>query len=84
MQTKCSEIIVSECNVERFTQSISNLYDRISNKSIADYVMSHQLANSYFSVPVGALHITEYQEAFVLTKSTIYVAAWGQGTFSIR
>ena len=70
-----AEIIVSECNVERFkTQSVSNLYDRISNKSIADYVMRHQLANSYFSVPVGTVYYTEYQEALVLTKSTIYVA----------
>lgn len=78
-----AEIIVSECNVERFkTQSVSNLYDRISNKSIADYVMRHQLANSYFSVPVGALCIIQNIKKLLCSPKVPFMWLFGDKVHS--
>ena len=73
-----AEIIVSECNVERFkTQSVSNLYDRIANKSVAEYIMRHQLANNYVSVPVGALCIIQNIKKLLCSPKVSFMWLFG-------
>ena len=78
-----AEIVVSKTNVKKFKiHSTSNLDDRISNKSVAEYIKRHKLPDKYFSVPVGALCIIQNIKKLMVSTNVPFMWLFGDKVHS--